>query len=714
MAVLSAIFSVDRTSSLFGFYGRFSDGLIGLLSLGVFYFLLANNTHMDTADNAEKGRLSVSGILKAFTWSVFFVVLLSYFSIFGVWARLDTAAPGMIPSVMLQKAFNPVSGSMEGLTIFLAVTTVLFVGLLLNLKSQVPNPRFQNVFHWLLILASLAILIIVDYSLAWVVLLISLSVFLVFALITRIFKDNINRLLLPIFLILVAAVFLFFDVTTVVIPQEPVLGQEISWQTSFGAAIAETPFHLPPHLASQVSVTEKIKSGFLGSGIGTYFYDFAKFKPVEFNQSSFWQRGFNRSGSHFAEVLGTMGFLGLISYLALIGVFLLISWFLLKTKASSFQLALLTTFLALVVGQLIYHQNSSLALAFWLVLGVGAISWQRSAGGPVKEKIVSFKEMPELSLVFSSLLIIFVATLLGLYYFGVSYYLADVNFYKGLTFLGQERLEKLERAVELNPRFARYRLVFSQGLLFEFFQELRKPLAEQDAVKMQTTLVRSINEARTATNLQPNFVDNWTNLGVIYRGIVGLAEGNLAERSIESFERALVLEPTNPVTYTELGRLYLTLGDEQKAREYFQKAQEKKPDYADAIIQEALLLEEEAILEEAIAKLEDLILKDPWNVEVHFQLGRLYYNAGRIDEATGLFEAVVYWVPEHSNALYSLGLAYAAKARIQEAILVFERVLGLNPGNQDVIQKLEELKKPKEEEKPEEPVGQPGEQEEED
>lgn len=714
MAVLSAIFSVDRTSSLFGFYGRFSDGLIGLLSLGVFYFLLANNTHMDTADNAEKGRLSVSGILKAFTWSVFFVVLLSYFSIFGVWARLNTAVSGMIPPVMLQKAFNPVSGSMEGLTIFLAVTTVLFVGLLLNLKSQVPNPRFQNVFHWLLILASLAILIIIDYSLAWVVLLISLSVFLVFALITRIFKDNINRLLLPIFLILIAVVFLFFDVTTVVIPQEPVLGQEISWQTAFGAAIAKTPSHLPPYLASQVSVTEKIKSGFLGSGIGTYFYDFAKFKPVEFNQSSFWQRGFNRPGSHFAEILGTMGFLGLILYLALIGVFLLISWFLLKTKASSFQLALLTTFLALVVGQLIYHQNSSLALAFWLVLGVGAISWQRSAGGPVKEKIVSFKEMPELSLVFSSLLIIFVATLLGLYYFGVSYYLADVNFYKGLTFLGQERLEKLERAVELNPRFARYRLVFSQGLLFEFFQELRKPLAEQDAVKMQTILVRSINEARTATNLQPNFVDNWTNLGVIYRGIVGLAEGNIAERSIESFERALVLEPTNPVTYTELGRLYLTLGDEQKAREYFQKAQEKKPDYADAIIQEALLLEEEAILEEAIAKLEDLISKDPWNVEAHFQLGRLYYNAGRIDEATGLFEAVVYWVPEHSNALYSLGLAYAAKARIQEAILVFERVLGLNPGNQDVIQKLEELKKPKEEEKPEEPVGQPGEQEEED
>ncbi len=34
VAVLSAVFSVDAASSIFGFYGRFSDGIGGLLSLG--------------------------------------------------------------------------------------------------------------------------------------------------------------------------------------------------------------------------------------------------------------------------------------------------------------------------------------------------------------------------------------------------------------------------------------------------------------------------------------------------------------------------------------------------------------------------------------------------------------------------------------------------------------------------------------------------------
>ena len=39
-AVMSTLFSIDKTSSIFGFYGRFSDSLISILSFGIFYFLI--------------------------------------------------------------------------------------------------------------------------------------------------------------------------------------------------------------------------------------------------------------------------------------------------------------------------------------------------------------------------------------------------------------------------------------------------------------------------------------------------------------------------------------------------------------------------------------------------------------------------------------------------------------------------------------------------
>jgi len=39
-------------------------------------------------------------------------------------------------------------------------------------------------------------------------------------------------------------------------------------------------------------------------------------------------------------------------------------------------------------------------------------------------------------------------------------------------------------------------------------------------------------------------------------------------------------------------------------------------------------------------------------------------------------------------------MAYQKKGQKDEAIKIFEKVLELNPGNQDVINKIDELKKP--------------------
>ena len=178
---------------------------------------------------------------------------------------------------------------------------------------------------------------------------------------------------------------------------------------------------------------------------------------------------------------------------------------------------------------------------------------------------------------------------------------------------------------------------------------------------------------------------------MIYRDIRLVASGAI-EWGIKSFEKAITLEPTNPVLYTELGKL-LAIDNPEKAREALAKAIELKPDYLDAQIQNALIYEREENLAEAIRQMEDLSLEYPFNVEVLFQLGRLYFNADRIDEAISQLEKVVSFMPNHSNAHYSLGIAYKEKGEKAKAIKSFEKVLELNPGNQDVIAKLEQLKK---------------------
>ena len=682
-AILSAIFSVDKNSSLLGFYGRFSNGLILLLSLGALYFLIINNVSMEktarqkleteTGDSlgtvpGQSLSISAEGILKAFLWSIFFVILISYFSVLGVWQKIGISKFQYL-GILGQRTFNPVSGSLEGLAIFLSIVTVLLVGRSLGWREG----KLSIIINYLLLLGVLGLLVIVDFFSAWLILAISLILFLIFALATRIFRENVNRLLLPIFLIIFSLVFLFINPTRTFLaqlPQEQILGQGISWRVAFSA------------------MKENWKSIFLGSGIGNFNYDFAKFKPIEFNKSLWWQIRYDRAGNQLAEIFGTMGFLGLISYLVLIGIFFLVSYFLYSKPETREKIFLPLTLLVLFVSQFFYYQNAVLAFLFWLILGLGVVSWQK----PIQEKVFSFKDFPELSLVFSTLFILLFFGVFLSYYFGIRFYLADVDYLRAqMTTAGEERVKILERVIGFNPNFVSYRIILARNYLALILNETSRPLAEQDATKIQNWVARAINEAKISSDLSPNSVAAWETLGMIYRDIQPLAQG-ATDWAIKSFQKAIELEPKNPVLYTELGKMYLT-SDVKKARENFAKAKELKSDYIDALIQDALTFEREQNLDEAIKKMEELVTNYPFNIEARFQLGRLYFNKDRLDDAISQFEQVILIFPNHSNSLYSLGLAYSKKGEKEKAISAFEKVLQLNPDNQDVIKKLEELKK---------------------
>jgi len=473
VAILSAIFSVDKTSSLYGFYGRFSNGLIGLLSLGVFYFLITNNVRSGEVrppKEVEPPNITISGLLKTLSWSVFVAVLFSYLAIFGVFAKL--AGLLFLPKMMALRIFNPTAASLEGLSIFLAVSMVFLVGKMLTSAKT-------GKITYLLLAAILGLLIIIGFTPAWLIVLITFALFVGLSLWKKVFRDNVNRLLIPIFLIIVAAAcivsqpqaLIFGEGSNVAnLMKEQVLDQKTSWQIGFGGA------------------TDSVKSSFLGSGIGTFNYDFAKEKPLSINSSWLWQIRFDRSGVHLAEILGTLGFLGILSYLALIAIFFMASYFFLRQKSQA--LLLLMVFSALVAGQFVYYQNTTLAFLFWLILGLSVIAWQK----PIKEKVISFKNFPELSLVFSTIVILVGVGVLALYFFNVKTYLADVNYANAQKLnLSNERTVLLEKAVRLNPSSPQYRAVLARAYLNDV-------LNEQDASRIQLLVATAINQMSAAAD----------------------------------------------------------------------------------------------------------------------------------------------------------------------------------------------------------------------
>jgi hypothetical protein len=92
IAIISSVFSVGKTFSLFGYYGRFSTGLVSLLTFGAFYFLIVNNLGIKSKDskieNKKTGVITINGIIKTLLWSGGLVMSFAYFALFGIWAKL--------------------------------------------------------------------------------------------------------------------------------------------------------------------------------------------------------------------------------------------------------------------------------------------------------------------------------------------------------------------------------------------------------------------------------------------------------------------------------------------------------------------------------------------------------------------------------------------------------------------------------------------------
>ncbi len=213
------------------------------------------------------------------------------------------------------------------------------------------------------------------------------------------------------------------------------------------------------------------------------------------------------------EMTTTVGILGTLSYLLLFGIFLLLILLSLRRlkkdnlfagDSSSDDKRLFLPFfiawLALFIAQFVYLENMTLSFYFWLFTALTVIAWQKIQGIPYRKISFSFKKMPEIGLVMNILFLILAFVLVGMFYLGGRFYLADFNF-RQVTEGSDKVLKRLEKVVNLNGYRENYRRTLSQKYLVNAWEEARKPQAEQDLQRLQALAAGSIEQARTATVL---------------------------------------------------------------------------------------------------------------------------------------------------------------------------------------------------------------------
>lgn len=661
-ALVATVFSRDVVSSFMGFYGRFSGSFTELILWIIFYFVITNNFTYREAKQLF----------------LFFFASASLVAIFFYLASL-----GLLKSITIFSSLvtSPLGISPQQLAIFetLALLFLILYGILF-LKKELYALILWILGSFLL----LSTLIVINFQGSWWILAISLAFFCFWVLRKRLFSPaEINRLSIAIFLVLFSIVFLVFPnvLKFFNVPAEIMLNQDASWKIAYNTLTS-------------------FPSAFVGVGPANFFTGYNLFRPASFNQAPEWSLRFDTALPQYANIIVTMGAVGIVGFalcIIFIGYLLRTLWKTVKEKEITRESAFYGCgFLGVILSLLFYYQTAGLSLIFWMTLAPLAILLGHTFS--FKEYRYDFSLSPEANLFLTSVFFVglFVIALLG--YFAGQFYWAEAKYKQGITSSDEsKRIQYLTDAVKLNSFRIEYRIALANAMLGKISNDIQKtgPDNIKDITPLADLAARTINEANQIVQIAPKSVVSWENRALVYRDLRNLVAGDAARFSIEAFQKAATFEPVDPVFSTQIALLSLEKGDLKEAENFIKKSESLKPDYANNQVTKALLLEKQGKLSEA-AVLLDKVLQTPnlpagLVIDTLFQLGRISYNANDYQKAKEVLEKVVEFNPNHSNAHLALGLTYEKIGETSKARTEYKKVLDLNPGNKEVMKRLEGL-----------------------
>lgn len=675
--LLSVIFSLFSSGSFWGWPLSIAPSFLSLLSFAVFYFIIVNLFKREEIPFLLL-TLFVSGGLTA---------LIFIFHFFGKF---------IFPFDFARLSFFNTVGAVKTLAIYFVILLLLLLPLLFFVK------RFFKIILGIFGLVLLFSLFLINSWTAWLIFLTGSVVLFTLGTV------GLKKTRYPAFItflmtfLIIGIIFTFFRFSLPGVPAAPL----------------ET---LPGQLDSFKILTNfSPKELIMGTGPGTFFYDWARHRPAEINQTVFWQTRFPQPASEIFERLISAGILGFLAFLFLLAVCLKSVFSILLAKMQSdnpkdvldrFLLwGVLAGFVGLILAFFLYPANLSILFLFWLLIAFSVLLREEPSAKfwrSVDLQTPSFRTMT----------VSFLAVLVFVFGIGLAIlysqrYLAEVKYYQGLRAWQKGEAETssnfISKATDFNPKIDLYWRDLSQVFLFRLQTLLSRTDLNQEEMtsQAQTLISNAIGSANRATEIDPKNAVNWNIRAFIYQNLIGTVGGDADIWALRSYEEAAKLEPVNPYIFTEIGRVYLFKSDlffqQQKeaertenlklAQENFEKAIKLKSDYAPAHFLVAMVYVRENKIGEAIEKLEATKPLAMADTGLAFQLGLLYYNNNQLDKAKDEFIRAVSYDPNYSNARYFLGLIYDRQGNKKEAILQFERIAELNPDNEEVKRILANLR----------------------
>jgi hypothetical protein len=419
---LATVFSAYKYASFWGWPQPSVDSLISVIAVFIVYFLVANSFTV-------KNILTSVYILCA---SAIIAEIFGILQILGIFVLPFDFAKFV--------SFNTV-GSVGSLGFFTAMVLLISEVMVISAK------KYRKILFALQIFLSAVILFVINYYAVWWVVALGSALLLIFGIFKKDYFDG-RWMALPMFFLVVSVVFSFLN------PQLPGFGHKTS------------EIYLSQNAGLKIALQTIKEKPFLGSGPGTFSFDFAKFKSPDFNKTSMGNVYFTQASSKILNDSSTTGAVGLVALIALMGFSVFYGVKFIFSNKSVIAVGFATALISEIFCFFLYGANIVLLFLFFFVMG--SVACLASGSRKIYElKSASVKSM--IAVFVFMIIFIFGA---GIIILETQRYIAEVNYYKGINLLNagktDEAIKSFESAATMNHYSDLYFNRLSQAYLLKF------------------------------------------------------------------------------------------------------------------------------------------------------------------------------------------------------------------------------------------------------
>jgi len=454
----------------------------------------------------------------------------------------------------------------------------------------------------------------------------------------------------------------------------------------------------PSYQSTQAVIAAQQQGSFtrslVGIGPNTFGEVWLAQKPAEVNQSMFWNLDFNVGFSLLATALGTVGFLGALAWvlpfiLVLVALMRLMRMAVLNREDRALGVALAGGSLLLLGAMAFYIPSQNLILLALVLAGASfSFLWRQGRPGSPEETATSSRALQLGGLLLGLVLVV---AMLWVSVKTSQRVLAEVSTGKAAVALQAGNIDQAltlaGKAVARERTGDALRMQINAGgsKLSQLAQATEGDQTELQQ-QFQDTLQTTIAAGQAAVALNPADYRPYFLMGQVYDLLARLKIEGAYEQAGTAYLATQQRNPHNPAITLALSRLAAAQGDVANTEKYLRESLTEKQNYTDAILFLVQLNVANNDLNSAVQAAQAAVQSAPGVAPIWFQLGLLYYAGGDTKDAIPALEQALKIQGDYANAKYFLGLSYYGQNRQVEALQLFQDLAKSNPDNAEVAQ----------------------------